>query len=82
MGIRNGVLNNFSALNQRTDSSAILENYVFNQLGKQEEQPDNIRIWRTQSRTEVDFIWQKNITEPCPIEVKFKYDSKRPGLRA
>jgi len=60
IGIRNGVLNNFSALNQRTDRGAILENFVFNQLSKQEEQPDNIRIWRTQNRNEVDFIWQKN----------------------
>ncbi len=85
IGIRNGVLNNFSALNQRTDNGAILENYVFNQLSKQEEQPDNIRIWRTQNRNEVDFIWQKNINEPYPIEVKFKYDSKQPvppGLKS
>ena len=85
IGIRNGVLNNFSALNQRTDSGAILENYVFNQLSKQTEQPDNIRIWRTQNRNEVDFIWQKNINEPYPIEVKFKYDSKQPvppGLKS
>jgi predicted AAA+ superfamily ATPase len=66
------VLNNFSALNQRTDSGAILENYVFNQLSKQKEQPDNIRIWRTQNRNEADFIWQKNINEPYPIEIKLK----------
>ncbi len=85
IGIRNGVLNNFSALNQRTNSGAILENYVFNQLSKQKEQPDNIRIWRTQNQNEVDFIWQKNINEPYPIEVKFKYDSKQPvppGLKS
>lgn len=85
IGIRNAVLNNFSALNQRTDSGAILENFVFNQLSKQEKQPDNIRIWRTQNRNEVDFIWQKNINEPYPIEVKFKYDSKQPvpsGLKS
>jgi uncharacterized protein len=85
IGIRNGVLNNFSALNQRTDSGAILENYVFNQLSKQTEQPDNIGIWRTQNRNEVDFIWQKNINEPYPIEVKFKYDPKQPvppGLKS
>ena len=85
IGIRNGALNNFSALNQRTDSGAILENFVFNQLSKQEEQPDNIRIWRTQNRNEVDFIWQKSINEPYPIEVKFKYDPKQPvppGLKS
>jgi len=85
IGIRNGVLNNFSVLNQRTDSGSILENYVFNQLGKQQEQPDNIRIWRTQNRNEVDFIWQKTIDEPYPIEVKLRYDSKQPvptGLKS
>lgn len=78
LGVRNGVLNNFSDLNQRTDHGVILENFVFNQLGKQEEQPDNIRIWRTQNQNEVDFIWQKDINEPYPIEVKFKYDTKQP----
>ena len=85
IGIRNGVLNNFSALNQRTDRGAILENFVFNQLSKQEEQLDNIGIWRTQNRNEVDFIWQKNINEPYPIEVKFTYDSRQPvppGLKS
>jgi predicted AAA+ superfamily ATPase len=76
--LRNGILNNFSDLNQRTDRGAILENFVFNQLAKQEKHPDNVRMWRTQNQNEVDFIWQEDVKEPYPIEVKFKYDSKQP----
>lgn len=85
IGLRNGVLNNFSPLNQRTDSGAILENFVFSQLSKHNEQSDDIRFWRSQTKSEVDFIWQKNINAPCPIEVKFNYVQKQPlppGLRS
>jgi uncharacterized protein len=78
IGLRNGVLNNFSDFDQRTDRGAILENFVFNQLAKQEKQPDNIRMWRTQNQNEVDFIWQKDVKEPYAIEVKVKYDPKQP----
>ena len=85
IGLRNAVLDNFSPLNQRTDSGEILENFVFSQLSKQNEQFDNIRFWRSQTKSEVDFIWQKNINEPYPIEVKFNYVQKQPlapGLRS
>ena len=85
IGLRNGVLNNFSPLNQRTDSGAILENFVFSQLSKHNEQSDDIRFWRSQTKSEVDFIWQKSINAPCPIEVKFNYVQKQPlppGLRS
>lgn len=84
IGLRNRVLNNFSPLNQRTDSGAILENFVFSQLCKHNEQSDDIRFWRSQTKSEVDFIWQKNSNAPCPIDVKFNYVQKQPltpGLR-
>jgi len=84
-GLRNGVLNNFSPLNQRTDSGGILENFVFSQLSKQNERSDNIRFWRSQTKSEVDFIWQRSINEPYPIEVKSNYVQKQPlapGLRS
>jgi predicted AAA+ superfamily ATPase len=78
IGIRNGVLNNFLPVDQRTDRGAILENFVFNQLSKQQEHPDSLRIWRTQNRNEVDFVWQGSFSEPCPIEVKSFYSPKQP----
>ena len=85
IGLRNAVLNNFSPLDQRTDRGAILENFVFSQLSKQNEESDKIRFWRSQTKSEVDFIWQDKINEPYPIEVKFNYLQKQPlapGLKS
>lgn len=84
IGLRNGVLNNFTPLSKRTDSGAILENFVFTQLNKQDEQSDRIRFWRSQTKNEVDFVWQENVDEHYPIEVKLNYSPRQPlpsGLR-
>ncbi len=77
VGLRNGAINNFSPLAQRADSGAILENFVFSQLSKEDELFQKIRFWRSQAKNEVDFIWQENIKEPYPIEVKLNYLSKQ-----
>lgn len=85
IGLRNGVLNNFASLNQRSDSGAILENFVFSQLFKHSDQPDSLRFWRSQNKSEVDFVWQENINKPYPMEVKFNYSPKHPvppGLKS
>jgi hypothetical protein len=77
IGLRNGAINNFSPLNQRADKGAILENFVFSQLSKQEELSQNIHFWRNQAKNEVDFIWQENMNEPYPIEVKLDYSYRQ-----
>lgn len=85
VGLRNGVINNFNPLNQRADRGAILENFVFSQLSKENELLQKIRFWRSQAKNEVDFIWQENINEPYPIEVKLTYSHKQPlpsGLKS
>jgi len=71
VGLRNGALNNFSPLNGRTDNGSILENFVFSQLDKLDFHANQLRYWRNQMKSEVDFIWQENFNEPYPLEVKF-----------
>jgi len=85
VGLRNGVINNFNLLNQRADRGAILENFVFSQLSKKNDLSQEIRFWRSQAKNEVDFIWQRNLSEVYPIEVKLNYSSKQPfpsGLKS
>lgn len=85
VGLRNGVINNFNALSRRVDKGAIIENFVFSQLSKENDLSQKISFWRSQAKNEVDFIWQKNINEPYPIEVKTNYPSRQPfppGLKS
>jgi len=76
-GMRNGVINNFVPLHQRTDSGAILENFVFTQLSREDDLYRKIRFWRSQSKKEVDFVWQADMEKPCPIEVKLNYKPRQ-----
>jgi len=57
------VINNFSLLEQRADRGAILENFVFSQLSKENDLSQEIRFWRSQAKNEVDFIWRGNINK-------------------
>lgn len=85
VGLRNAVINNFSPLRERLDGGAILENFVFSQLSKENDFPTKIRYWRSQAKNEVDFVWQKNINEVYPIEVKLNHSLKQPlpsGLKS
>ncbi|MBC7333039.1 MAG: ATP-binding protein, partial [Actinobacteria bacterium] len=85
VGLRNAVINNFLPLNQRTDGGHLLENFVLSELSKKEDIYDRIRYWRTQSKNEVDFVWQDDWGKPCPIEVKSGYTRKQSlpsGLKA
>ncbi len=85
VGLRNGAINNFNPLSQRVDSGSIIENFVFSQLSKEDVFSQKIAFWRSQAKNEVDFIWQENINEPYPVEVKTKYPRNRPfppGLKS
>ncbi|HBF43514.1 MAG TPA: hypothetical protein DDW42_07790 [Desulfobacteraceae bacterium] len=86
-GLRNGVIDNFLPLNRRADRGAILENFVFTQLSMQDDlyKQQKIRFWRSQSKKEIDFIWQENNIKPYPIEVKLNFAEKSPipsGLKS
>lgn len=85
VGLRNGVINNFNPLKQRADSGAILENFVISQFSKEDDFSTKIRFWRSQANNEVDFIWQEDINESYPVEVKLNYSLKQPlpsGLKS
>jgi predicted AAA+ superfamily ATPase len=85
VGLRNGVVNDFNVLTQRSDGGAILENFVFTQLTKENDFSQKVQYWRNQAKNEVDFVWEENINEPYPIEVKLNYRRKQsfpPGLKS
>jgi len=65
-GIRNYIVNDFKNLSDRVDASSLYENFVFNQLTKQE---IIINFWRTKAGAEVDFILEIN-AEKVPLEIK------------
>lgn len=65
LGVRNSLINNFNALNQRNDSGALFENYLiierlkrnaYNQLYA------NSYFWRLNTGAEVDYIEERNGT--------------------
>jgi len=85
VGLRNGVVNDFNVLTKRADGGAILENFVFSQLTKENDFSQKVRYWRNQAKNEVDFVWQEHINEAYPIEVKLNYSRRQsfpPGLKS
>lgn len=62
-GLRNAVISDFRKLSLRPDKGALLENFVFEELIKNEH---SLKYWRTKSKAEVDFI----VNEKVPMEVK------------
>ncbi|HEX55083.1 MAG TPA: ATP-binding protein [Candidatus Altiarchaeales archaeon] len=76
-GIRNYSINNFNALEIRTDSGKLAENFVLNELSFVRDE-FFLNFWRTTAKAEVDFILN-NINEIIPIEVKFE-EMKREKL--
>ena len=61
MGLRNVIIKNFSALEDRVDKGAMLENFVFRELIERD-----IKYYRTKNGAEVDFI----IDDSIPVEIK------------
>ncbi len=61
LGLRNIVINNFLPLENRGDSGALLENFVFRELVEKD-----LKYYRTKNGAEVDFI----LNDIIPIEVK------------
>lgn len=73
LGIRNFALNDFRHLNDRNDSGAMAENYIYNVL-ERNFQPADIKYWRTKSKAEVDFVIEK---EQALLPFEVKYSSKK-----
>lgn len=68
LGLRNAVLNNFIAFDNRTDAGQLMENHVCRQLASHFGDYD-LHFWRTTGKAEVDFILTKG-EEIIPVEVK------------
>jgi len=68
MGLRNVIIKNFSALEDRVDKGAILENFVFRELADRD-----LKYYRTKNGAEVDFILDDSI----PIEIKSNLTSMK-----
>jgi len=66
LGFRNAILGIFAPVENRTDTGAMLENFVLNELILQGYEP---RYWRTTGKAEVDFVIQTALGL-VPIEVK------------
>jgi len=83
LGVRNGILKDFRAAEERDDIGAIHESYVFLTLRALLAPNMELRFWRTKRGEEVDFVFVKD-RQPFPIEVKTHYDENvpPPGIRA
>jgi predicted AAA+ superfamily ATPase len=74
-GFRNQALNNFSAIENRTDNGLLIQNLVFQEIYKYQTQHRKnwqIHYWRTKSGAEVDFVIKTDFSTVIPIEVKFR----------
>jgi predicted AAA+ superfamily ATPase len=74
-GFRNQALNNFAAIENRTDNGLLVQNLVFQEIYKYQQQERKnwqIHYWRTKAGAEVDFVIQTGFDTIIPIEVKFR----------
>ncbi|MFN7847394.1 MAG: ATP-binding protein [Bacteroidota bacterium] len=63
LGIRNALINDFRPIETRNDSGALFENFVINEILKQNEYKQihaNFYFWRNTDQREIDLVVQKN----------------------
>ncbi len=78
-GLRNSLLERFTAIESREDKGAILENYVYNRLTELHE-ADKIRYWRTADQKKMDFVVSSDFSTGQAWEVKMDgYPKKTSG---
>jgi len=70
LGLRNYIIDSFNPLEKRTDTGALIENFVFLSL-KNNFQDATINYWRTIAKAEVDFVLRIK-DEIIPVEVKYQ----------
>ncbi len=76
-GINNLFLQNFNSLDVRRDAGALYETYVFNTLNWSKNITSSLYFYRTQSKSEIDFVLQKDANYHL-IEVKSGKHTKIP----
>lgn len=73
LGIRNALINDFSAFEIRKDKGALFENFIVNELIKNIEYKETFEkpyFWRTTEQQEIDLILEKNGHLQC-FEIKY-----------
>ncbi|MFQ5628489.1 MAG: ATP-binding protein [bacterium] len=70
-GIRNHLILNYQELETRVDKGALIENCVWTELAKNKSILQEIKFWRTTSKSEIDFIIASQ-GRYFPIEVKYQ----------
>lgn len=78
-GVRNYFIKNFNALELRQDSGFLFETYVFSELLKAGNTPEQLKFWQDKNKHEVDVILDK-VQMQIPIEIKWKYTLKREDI--
>lgn len=74
-GIRNFAISDFKPMDLRFNAGSLAENGFFAELKKKQDSLTNFHFWRTQQKSEVDFVIERQ-GEIIPIEVKYKnFDS-------
>ena len=78
LGIRNALINDFRYIEIRNDADALFENFVINELRKQNEYKQiyaNFYFWRNTDQREIDLIIEKNNVLQT-IEIKWNPTKK------
>ena len=77
-GIRNAIINNFSALESRTDKGALWENFLISERAKyltyQGNDDTRRYFWRTTSQQEIDYL---EATSTALLAWEFKWNAKK-----
>jgi predicted AAA+ superfamily ATPase len=77
-GIRNAIINDFRPVEVRNDTGALFENYIINELRKQNEYSQTFArfyFWRNIDQREIDLIVEKN-NQLHPYEIKWNPEKK------
>lgn len=78
LGIRNAIINDFRPIEIRNDAGALFENFIINEMRKQNEYKHtyaNCYFWRYTDQREIDLIIEKNNTLHA-YEIKWNPKSK------
>lgn len=78
LGIRNALINDFRQIEVRNDAGALFENFVINELRKQNEYKQifaNFYFWRNTEQREIDLIIEKN-NKLQAFEIKWNPNKK------
>lgn len=78
LGIRNALINDFRPMELRNDVGNLFENFVINEMRKQNEYKQiyaNFYFWRTTDQKEIDLIVEKNNTL-ATYEIKWSANKK------